>query len=295
MYKFQYALFYTFALFIMMIPQALRHALFKALGSLFYRLLKRKRAIVYANLDLAFKGKMEQEEKDRIGKACFQNLLLEVIAVIEVYFTSSKKLFSSIKTVNTEMVEKLKSENKSIIYIIYHYNNLELGGVALSSVAQTLHIVQGASNPYIDNFIKRSRERHGLKTIHMEKAVRHLALQLKKSGDISLVVDQSVNLDVGMIVKMFDEPTTHVTTASYLARKFDAVLVPLHIVQEDSKSCTLHFKDPIPFTKSEDEEADISYLTQMQASILENIIKEDPSPWFWCHKRWKNTHPNLYT
>lgn len=278
----------------MIFPRKLRHTFFKGVASFLYLLLKRKRKIIYANLDLAFKGKMNQEEKDRVGKICFQNLIIEVISVIEVYFTSTKKLYPSIKKVNTEIVDKLKSENKSIIYIIYHYNNLELGGVALSSVAKTLHVVQKVNNPYIDNFIKRSREKHGLKTIHMTKAVRHLAIQLKKKRDISLVVDQSVYIAFGTIVKMFDEPTVHVTTASYLARKFDAVLLPLHITQNDSLSCTLHFKEPIPFTKTDNEEADINYLTQMQATILENIIKEDPAPWFWCHKRWKDTHQNLY-
>lgn len=294
MHRLQYIIFYSFALFIMLFPQKMRHAIFKALASFLFLLLKNKRAIIHANLDLAFKNSMDSKEKDRIGKICFQNLLIEVLSIIEVYFTSTKKLYKNIKTTNTQVVDKLKSENKSIIYIIYHYNNLELGGVALSSVAETLHIVQEANNPYIDNFIKRSRERHGLKTIPMGKAVRHLAIQLKKKGDISLVVDQSVNPDAGMIVTMFDQPTMHLTTGSYLARKFDAVLVPLHIVQEDSRSCILHFKEPIPFTKSDDQEADITYLTQMQAKILEDIIKEDPLPWFWCHKRWKRTHPEIY-
>jgi len=294
MYKVQYIIFYTFALFIMIIPRTLRHALFKSFASFLYLLLKRKREIIYANLDLAFKGKMSQEEKDKIGKICFQNLIIEVISIIEIYFISSKKLYKKITTENTQVVDALKKEGKPIIYIIYHYNNLELGGLALSSVAQTLHVVQPAKNPYIDAFVKRSRERHGIRTLPMKQAVRRLAIQLKNGGDISLVIDQGVDIHDGTMVKMFGETTSHLNTASFLARKFNAVLLPLHIVQTNSQGCTLHFKEPIPFTKSDDEETDINYLTQMQATILEKIIKEDPTPWFWCHKRWKDTHHNLY-
>lgn len=281
----------------MLFPRVVRHAFFKALGSFLYLVLKSKRKIIYTNLDLVFKGKMDQKEKDRIGKGCFQNLLIEALSVIEVYFMSTKKLYKSIKTINTERIDALKKEGKPIIYIIYHYGNLELGGVALSSAAETLHIVQKATNPYIDAFVKRSREGHGLHTIHMEKAVRHLAIQLKKGGDISLVVDQSVNIndDSALAVTMFGEPTSHVTTASFLARKFDAVLVPLHIEQKDSMSCILHFKEPIKFTKTEDATADIAYLTQEQARVLEETILENPDPWFWCHRRWKDTHKDLYT
>ena len=294
MHKLQYVIFYTFALFIMIFPRKLRHSLFKSFASFLYLLLKRKRMIIYANLDLAFKGEMSQEEKDKIGKICFQNLIIEIISIIEIYFTSTKKLYQNITTENREIVDTLKKDRKPIIYIIYHYNNLELGGLALSSFAQTLHIVQPAKNPYIDAFVKRSRERHGIKTLPMKQAVRRLAIQLKNGGDISLVIDQGVDIHDGTMVTMFGEKTSHVNTASYLARKFDAVLVPLHIVQKNSYSCTLQIKDPIPFTKSDDEEADITYLTQMQATILENIIKEDPAPWFWCHKRWKDTHQYIY-
>ena len=279
----------------MIFPRKLRHAFFKALASFLYLLLKRKREIIYANLDLAFKGKMSQEEKDKIGKICFQNLIIEIISIVEVYFISSKKLYKTIRTENRAIVDDLKKKNKPIIYIIYHYNNLELGGLALSSISSTLHIVQPAKNPYIDAFVKRSRERHGIRTIPMKKAVRHLAIQLKKGDDISLVIDQGTSIHDGTMVTMFDETTSHINTASYLARKFDAVLVPLHIEQKDSLSCTLHIKEPIPFTKSSDEEADITYLTQMQATTLEEIIKENPAPWFWCHKRWKDTHSEIYS
>jgi KDO2-lipid IV(A) lauroyltransferase len=295
MYRVQYIIFYSFALLIIIIPRRLRHAIFKGLASFLYLILKSKRKIIYANLDLVFKGQMDQKQKDMIGKICFQNLIIEVITIIEIYFTPSKKLYKTITTKNTEVVDALKKENKAIIYVIYHYNNLELGGLALSSVSSTKHVVQPAKNPYIDAFVKHSRERHGIKTIPMKKAVRHLAIQLKNGHDISLVIDQGTDIHDGIMIKMFGETTSHIGTASFLARKFDAVLVPLQIKQENSFGCELIFKDPIPFTKTEDEASDISYLTQAQATILEKMIIEDPAPWFWCHKRWKDTHPEIYS
>jgi Kdo2-lipid IVA lauroyltransferase/acyltransferase len=294
MFRLQYALFYTFALIIMLFPRPLRHAFFKSIGRLLFKLLKRKREIIYANLDLAYKGKLSQEEKDYIGKRCFENLIIEGLTSIEIYFTPSKKILKGHCLENYEIVEKYNKQGQAVVFVVFHYNNLEYFALQIAQNAPVITIGQESTNPYIHNFIIRSREKHGLRVVPMGGALRTLASDLKKGKNISVIVDQSVNPDAGIIVEMFGEPTMHLKSASFLARKFDAPLIPLCITQKDSYSSCMTFQEAIPFTKTDDAEADIKYLTQAQATILENKILEDPVPWFWCHRRWKNTHREIY-
>jgi KDO2-lipid IV(A) lauroyltransferase len=39
---------------------------------------------------------------------------------------------------------------------------------------------------------------------------------------------------------------------------------------------------------------DIQAYTQKLLGPLEDVIKQYPEQWFWFHKRWKRTYPELY-
>lgn len=294
MQRINYTLFYGFALFLMIMPPFLRHALSDGFAWLAYKLSKKYRFVVHANLELLFPKRYSELEKNQIALRCFKNLLREVISVIELYFLSVKKRNDLIRVEGKEHIQKYLDSGKALVFVTNHYNNLEIAGIGLAKVAKTIHVVQEAGNPYIDHFIAKSREKNGLKTIPMGKALRHLAKALKNGQSVSMIVDQSVNADAGIVVEFFGQPAMHLTSASFLARKFNTLIVPT--VMEKGKDGMWVYKvmPPIPFTKTEDEAADIRYLTQAQANILEAQLKKDPLPWFWCHKRFKNTLPEIY-
>ena len=292
MYRISYGLFYLLALLLMAMPTVLRRALFKSIGGLLFYLMPRYVRIVYANLDTAFNPPLPEHQKRTIAKGCFKNLLLEVLSIIETYFTPVELLKKRVTVEGKEKVALLKQSGKGIVFVTFHYNDLEVAAIGLAQVTRTVHIVQEVANPYLNAFIERSRGKHA-DTVPMRKALRHLAKQLKNGGDVSIVVDQSFNDDAAMEVEFFGQPTAHLTSASYLARKFDAPMVPVSLRIENGKEIfTIH--DPIAFTKTEDEQADIRTLTQAQATFLETLIRRDPAPWFWCHRRWKRTLPHIY-
>ncbi|MEA1915497.1 MAG: lipid A biosynthesis acyltransferase, partial [Campylobacterota bacterium] len=78
------------------------------------------------------------------------------------------------------------------------------------------------------------------------------------------------------------------------ARKFDAVVIPVAIFNQETDKYKVKFYKPLEAIKTNDSKEDIKQLTQLQANAIETIIKEDPKQWFWCHKRWKSTHANIY-
>ena len=45
--------------------------------------------------------------------------------------------------------------------------------------------------------------------------------------------------------------------------------------------------EPIKSIKTDNQERDLSILTQAQANAMEVAIREHPKEWFWMHKRWK--------
>ncbi|KIM09128.1 MAG: hypothetical protein KU28_00340 [Sulfurovum sp. PC08-66] len=290
-HKINYAFFYLFTLLIIALPAFVRRSFFRGLGRLWYALDKKRVRVVLANLTLAFGDTMPLSQKYAIARGCFENLFLEMLSVIETHFLPIERIAKTLHFVGLEHIEAAHVLGKPIVFFTAHYNDLEIGGIALGLATQTVHSVQKATNPYIDAFISKGRQKVGLVMVPMHQAMRNQARQLKNGGDVSIVVDQSVD---GTTVEFFGHPTKHTISASKLTRNYDAILMPTLLLKTAQGAWQPTFFAPIPFTKTDDEEIDIAYLTQAQASFIEAQIRANPAPWFWCHRRWRDTYPKMY-
>ena len=84
------------------------------------------------------------------------------------------------------------------------------------------------------------------------------------------------------------------STPAYLARKFDAAIIPVTMRTDDEENYTLMLFDEIKVQKTDNIEQDIQNATQLQADWLTSLITKEPKFWFWLHRRWKNDHPEIY-
>jgi KDO2-lipid IV(A) lauroyltransferase len=90
------------------------------------------------------------------------------------------------------------------------------------------------------------------------------------------------------------KPIRQTSTPAYLARKFNAAIIPVTIRTDDEENYTLKLFDEIKVEKTDDEAADILKATQLQADWLTSIITKEPKFWFWLHRRWKSDKPEIY-
>ena len=72
------------------------------------------------------------------------------------------------------------------------------------------------------------------------------------------------------------------------------MVIPVFVTTEDYETYTVRFREPLPVIKTDDEEADILAMTQMQADVTETAIRERPDEYFWLHRRFKNQYPKIY-
>ena len=96
------------------------------------------------------------------------------------------------------------------------------------------------------------------------------------------------------MVKFMGKSIRQTTTPAYLARKFNAAIIPVMIRTNDEDKYIITIYDEIVVEKTDNEKADIQKATQLQADWLTSIITEEPKFWFWLHRRWKNDHPEIY-
>jgi len=125
-------------------------------------------------------------------------------------------------------------------------------------------------------------------------AIRHLSKALKNGESISLMIDQNVKAKDGIVVTFFGKDVRQTPAPAFLARKYDALIIPL-LIHPTQQGYRITFYEPIEVAHSDDAEADIHEATQQQALWLEREIRRAPEHWFWCHRRWKAEYAHIYT
>lgn len=102
---------------------------------------------------------------------------------------------------------------------------------------------------------------------------------LKGGGWLALGFDQFDR--EGAELRFFDLPTRTVLTPAELARRYDALLVPIcGIRQPDGLSFRVHVGDPV----APDEPR---VMMQALNDDLEMLVRRHMDQWFWVHRRWK--------
>ena len=295
MKKFVYKLFLILVFVLRKLPTFIRRAFFRSLAKIAYLLSFKTNRIIEANLNLVFNNSLEKKEKEEIKKYSYYNMILWAQSLIENLDVSDEELKKNVTIENKNIIEKLKNENKAIILISSHYGNIDMLNTCINRMVSSTHQVMRQSNfKELDEFIIKAREKCGSKMILRSGAVKKLVKALMKKEVVSLLIDQNINSKEGTEVEFLGKKAYQSSTSSLLARKFDAVIVPIAIFNQDDYKYKLKIYDPIYSVKTENEENDIKELSQLQANALSAIILEDKKQWFWPHKRFKSHYREIY-
>ena len=290
-----YYLFRFFETIFLALPQGLQKASVLALAKLAFLLDTKHKNIIKANLDLTIKDKISTEQYNSVLRYCHKNLVLVLLQVLRSSKLSVEDLAATVSFENREIVDKALAEDKKIIFVSAHYGNWELGGTALGALISPATVIyKKMNNSYFDNYLMRSRTKFNLQMAEKKGAIKHLVKALKQGKSISMLVDQNVNPNDGIYVDFLGAKATQTAAPAFLARKFDALIIPLLINTSPEKENVVTFFEPIVTAKTQNEEKDIFESTQAQADLFSKAILEYPEPWFWCHKRWKSAHEEIY-
>ncbi|NOQ30888.1 MAG: lipid A biosynthesis acyltransferase [Helicobacteraceae bacterium] len=279
--------------FLLLLPQSKRKNFFFFLAKVAFYLDKKHKNVINTNLDIA--GITDLKVRNECMSYCYKNLLLNFFQTLDNKLVKKDEAFKKITTKNQDIVDVITKENRPIIFVTAHYGNWEFIGMALMKCVPKLSIVYKKLNDeHFDKYLHDIRVSTGVKMIEKRGALRGVTKVLKNGESLGLLIDQNTSIRDGIVVDFFSKTARASATAAQIARKYDAVIVPVFITTEDEDEYVVNFKEPIIVDKTENIEADILKATQAQATAIQMQIKEQPKFWFWCHKRWKTEHPELY-
>lgn len=290
-----FKLFLLLEKILMLLPKAARKNFFIFLASLAYYLSSRYRKIGFINLDFIYGDALSQAQKKEIVKYSFRNLMLNFLHLMELRHISQEELAKNITIKNREVLDKIHAQNRAILYVTPHYCAWELGGTGIGAFVEPIAAVfRKMKNREYEKWVLESRERFGNSSLEKRNVMRALISLVKKKMASGILIDTAMNQKEGIEVDFLGKKVYQTPAPAYLARKYDAAIVPVVMLSEDEENYELVFFDEIVVEKTENEQEDIQRATQLQANWLSALIYNEPKYWFWIHRRFKSEYPHIY-
>ena len=291
-----FQLFLLFEKFLMALPKNWRKNFFLALAAIGYSISSKYRKIAQQNLDFIFGDTISQQEKKEISHYAFKNLALNFLHLMELRHMSKEQLSQQVSIENFETIQRVRKEGRPIIYVTSHYSSWELGGASIAAFIEPLIAVyKKMKNKSYEAWVLESRDRFGNTSMEKTNIVKPLIRNLKKGGACGILIDTNIHQREGVVINFMGKSLRQTSTPAYLARKFDAAIIPVAMRTDDDTHYTLQIFDEIPVEKSENEAEDILKATQLQADWLGSLIQKEPKFWFWLHRRFKGDYPKIYS
>ena len=281
--------------FLMLLPHKIRKSFFTLLAYIGYISSKKYRNIARQNLNFAFDNSLSDAEIKAITKYSFKNLLYNFLYLMEMRNLSKEEIGKKITIVNKEAVDKVHAQGRGVIYATPHYCAWELGAAGLVLKVEPIAAVyKKLKNSVYEQWLLEARARFGNTNLEKTNVVKPLIRLIRQGKASAILIDTNINAKEGVIINFMGKPLRQTATPAYLARKFDAAIIPVYIRTDDEEHYTIIIEDEIKVAKTDNEEKDILDATQAQADWLSDIITKEPKFWFWLHRRWKGDKPEIY-
>tara|TARA_Y100000389_G_scaffold108587_1_gene105731 strand:- start:1881 stop:2741 length:861 start_codon:yes stop_codon:yes gene_type:complete len=252
--------------------------IFLIIGPLF-----RSNKLIYSNLDIAFPN-LKIAEKKKITKNMWRNygkILAEYVFIKDFRIS---KLSQNIKIQGQEVLNKIKKNNKPVIFISGHFNNFELMAMHIDRSGLDLAaIYRPLNNIFLNKVMEKIRKNYICKK-QIKKGIAGTKLLLKyfkKGTSIALMIDQRVSQ--GIKSNFFSKKASTTTIPAQFIKKFKCEVVPVYIARTNDDNFKLIFNNPLKFPNN----SSINSITEELNKVLEKMIKTNPDQWIWSHNRWK--------
>lgn len=272
------------------LPRALAASLGKTLGSVAYRLDRKRTAIALDNIKRAFPD-MPGEEAGRIAGRVFENLAVMIFEFMRIPWLDMKTMSRFIEFEGREHFERALKKKKGVIILAAHFGNWEMMAAALGTFLHPLDIVaRDLDNPAVNEFVSWVRRRAGNRIISKNRAMRKLLKSLSQNGVVGILLDQNVALAEGVFVDFFGIPACTNKGPAMLAAASGAAVVPVFNVREGNRY-RIKILEEVEMADTGDRELDAVTNTQRCTKVIEEMIRKYPEQWFWVHRRWKTRPP----
>lgn len=281
--------YYGFVLPISYLPLGIIYLFTDFLFLLLISVFPYRKKVIVNNLKRSFPEKSEREinQLKRQFYRHFCDLLAEGIKNLSI---SKSELSKRFKVKNTELMDELYAENKSVLLVSGHYNNWEwlITSQNFLFKHQAMGIGMPLTSKFWDKKINSRRQRFGMQVVHSKNFKEGIKSNDSTPIAILILSDQSPgDARKSYWMNFLNQETAVLFGAEQLAHEYDFAVVFFHT----RKTKRGHYEIELQEITRDPSEKKWGEITEAHTHLLEKAILEHPSHWIWSHKRWKREKP----
>jgi len=242
-----------------------------------HKVATRNLKLAFPDKDEAWRDAMLKAQWDGLGRTFAEFPLMDKI------LPSTGR----VEVVNQARLFQIAADKTPVVFVSGHLSNWEVMPAAIVDSGVVCEMTyRAANNPYVDERIKASRFRYGVRLFAPKggDGARELLEGMKQGKSVALMNDQKFNN--GVEGPFFGHPVRTAPGPSRLAIRFGTVLQPMSVQRIKGARFRAVVHDPIHLPDTGDRSADIETGVKLINAFMEERIRERPEEWFWVHRRW---------
>jgi KDO2-lipid IV(A) lauroyltransferase len=259
------------------------------LGRLLWKHYHRGRKRALANLRASFPDKTEQWIW-QTGRRSFEHIAMLAIDVIFTRRLVKKhnwRDYSRYK--NVERAKWLMQEGRGLLMIGAHYGNFEIVGYVMGLFGFNIYsVARPLDNKFINSYLYDVRQRAGQKIIDKKGAAELMGHVASSGATLCFIADQDAGRK-GIFVDFFGRKAS-----TYKSIGLIAITNNIPIAVGYSRRIGNRFYFEVGVTRIifphewADKDDPLLWVTAEYTKAIEQFVREDPTQYWWLHRRWKH-------
>ena len=269
------------------IQTALEFACF--LGRMLWKRYHRGRKRAIDHLRTSYPDK-DDEWIEQTGRRSFEHIAMMAVDVLYTPRLVMKDNWRQYSTyVNVEHAKWLMKEGKGLLMVAAHYGNFEIVGYLLGLFGFKIYsVARPLDNKFISKYLYDLRQKAGQRVID-KRGASEIMQSISSTGDtLCFIADQDAGRK-GVFVPFFGRKASTYKSIGLLAI---ANNIPIGVGYSRRVGNTFFFEIGVTRIIFPEEWADkddpLYWVTQEYTNAIEDFIREDPSQYWWLHRRWKH-------
>ncbi len=259
------------------------------MGRMLWKYYHRGRKRALDNLSASYPEKGE-EWLWQTGRRSFEHIAMLAIDVLytpRLVRKNNWRQYSRFK--NAERIKWMMKENKGLILVTGHYANFEIIGYMMGVFGFNIYsIARPLDNRFISEYLYGVRERTS-QIIIDKKGASEMMDRLAKSGaTLCFIADQDAGRK-GVFVDFFGRKASTYKSIGLLALTYNLPIVVGYSRRIDNRFFFELGATRIILPEQWADKPDpLKWVTAEYTNAIEEFVREDPSQYWWLHRRWKH-------
>lgn len=267
-----------------LLPAGSRARLGARFGRVLLRLMRSRRRIARANIELCF-PELDPAARERLLRAHFEALGQAFADMGGAWWASEESLRRCSSVSGLHHLERALARGRGALLVSGHFTTMEMA-VRILTLYMPAPFLYSIYRPSKDRLFDRAmlRGRSGQPAVMVPRDdVRGLLAALRSGAPVCFFPDQDHGVRHAVFVPFLGVPAATITTTARFARMSGSPVVPYFLRLRPGGGYALQVLPELEEFPSGDAERDAARVS----SLIEAEVRADPAAYLWIHRRFK--------